>query len=281
MNPVLRGQDSAMVDSYLPMNGSPNRQSSLSEEDVRAIVRLLGRVIASTGDIDAKRRILMEGLCDLVKAESWVWCMAEYDPDQAPSFVGMVHGGFDDSRFVRFVEAMNHPAIADVTRSSTLELQAKGTHLTRTLRQMDPDSLLESSSAAPYWVKANIGTLMVSHRPMAEGGISTIGVYRQVGAPHFADRETRIAHILLSEVPWLHFRAFPEQGNLEIARLYPRHRTILNLLCEGWNRKKIADHLELSINTVHGYVKAIFQHFGVHSQAELISRFTKGDGGDL
>ncbi len=62
--------------------------------------------------------------------------------------------------------------------------------------------------------------------------------------------------------------------------LYPRHRTVLILLCEGWNRKKIATHLGLSINTIHGYSKVIFKHFKVHSQAELIARFTQGDGGD-
>jgi DNA-binding CsgD family transcriptional regulator len=259
---------------------TPIPQSPLTEQDVRNIVRLLGEVIAATGNIDAKRRVLMEGLCELIHAESWVWCMAQYEPDQPPSFVGLVHGGFDDARFARFVEAINHPAIGTVTRPSTLELKAKGTHLTRTLRQIDPMDLLKSSPAAPYLARANIGTLLVSQRPMEEGGISAIGVYRQVGAPHFDERESRIAHILLSEVPWLHFRAFPDRQSLEIARLYPRHRTILNLLCEGWNRKKIADHLQLSVNTVHGYVKAIFQHFGVHSQAELLSRFTKGDGGD-
>lgn len=255
-------------------------QSPLNERDVRDIVRLLGEVIATNGGIDAKRRVLMEGLCGLIGAESWVWCMARYEPDQPPSFVGMVHGGFDDQRFARFVEAMNHPAIEEVTRASTVELHEKGTHLTRTLRQMDPTSLLENSPAAASWRKANIGTLMVSQRPMEESGVSAIGVYRQLGESHFDEREARIAHILLSEVPWLHFQAFPDKECQDIARLYPRHRTVLNLLCEGWSRKKIANHLQLSINTVHGYVKAIFQHFGVHSQAELLSRFAKGDGGD-
>ena len=37
----------------------------------------------------------------------------------------------------------------------------------------------------------------------------------------------------------------------------------------------------LSVNTVHGYAKVIFKHFGVHTQSELVTRFTKGDGGDL
>lgn len=98
--------------------------------------------------------------------------------------------------------------------------------------------------------------------------------------PHFVEREARIAHIVLSEVPWLHFKAFPDRQSKEMTNLYPRHRTVLNCLCEGWSRKTIADHLGLSTNTVHGYSKVIFKHFGVHSQAELVARFSKGDGGD-
>ena len=35
-------------------------ETSLSEHDVRAIVRLLGEVIATPGDIRAKRRFLMD-----------------------------------------------------------------------------------------------------------------------------------------------------------------------------------------------------------------------------
>jgi len=34
----------------------------------------------------------------------------------------------------------------------------------------------------------------------------------------------------------------------------------------------------LSELTVNGYVKKIYPHFKVHSQAELIARFTRGDG---
>ncbi|MEI6606053.1 MAG: helix-turn-helix transcriptional regulator [Verrucomicrobiota bacterium] len=262
------------------MNVTLEPEFSLAERDVRTMVRLLGEVIATPGDIRAKRRFLMDGLCQLVDASSWIWCMAEFDPDKPPSFIGFEHGGWDEERFARYVEAMNHPAMERVTRPSSLELQAKGSHLTRTQRQMDPDFLLENSPAAAYWINADIGALMTSQRPMPGGGISGIGVYRRLGEPHFDERESRIAHIILSEVPWLHFSAFPDRQSQEITRLYPRHRTILNLLTEGWGRKKIADHLGISIHTVHGYAKTIFKHFGVHSQAELITRLTKGDGGD-
>ena len=263
------------------MSGPPPlHDSPLNEQDVRDIVRLLGEVIAAPGGFPEKRRHLMDGLCSLVGATSWAWCMAEFDPDKPPSFIGFEHGGWDEERFARYIEAMNHPDMERVTRPSSVELQERKTHLTRTLRQMDPPMLLEKSAAGAYWEKADIGTLMVSQRPMEGGGISGVAVYRKLGEAHFDERETRIAHIILSEVPWLHFQGFPDQEAREIARLYPRHRTVMNLLCEGWGRKRIADHLGLSIHTVHGYSKTVFKHFGVHSQTELVKRFSKGDGGD-
>lgn len=258
------------------LQGSP-----IHEQDFRDIVRLLGEIIASPGDFSAKRRLLMNGLCEIINATSWAWCMAEFDPQKPPSFIGFEHGGFNEERFAHYIEAMNHPGHGEITHRSSIELKERNTHLTRTLRQIDPEMVFENSPIFSAWAKANIGAIILSQRPMVGGGVSGIAVYRAVGEPQFDEREAKITHILLSEVPWLHFTAFPDKASQEITRLYPRHRTVLNLLCEGWGRKKIAGHLGLSIHTVHGYAKAIFSHFGVHSQSELVTRFSRGDGGDL
>ena len=254
--------------------------STLAEADVRKMVRLLGEVIAAPGEINDKRRLLMDGLCNLIGATAWAWSMSQFHPDKPPSSIGLIHGGFDEKRFANYLEAINHPAMEAVSRPSSLELQRKGTHLTRTRRQMDPEGFLDRSSAGPLWEKLDIGPLIMSLRPMEGGGVNAIRVYRTLDQPQFDDREARIAHIILSEVPWLHFTAFPDQASHEITSLYPRHRTVLNFLGDGWSSKKIAEHLGLSVNTVHGYVKVIFKHFGVHSQSELLARFTQGDGGD-
>lgn len=262
------------------MELTKSQSSMLAEDDVRRMVRLLGSVIADQGDFQEKRRKLMDGLCEIIGATSWVWSMSEFHPDKPPSSVGLIHGGFDERRFAIYLEAINHPAMEAVSRHSSLELQAKGTHLTRTRQQMDPGALLDRSAAAPLWERVNIGPLLMSLRPMETGGVNAIRVYRTLGEPHFTERESKIAHIVLSEVPWLHFQAFPDKESQEITNLYPRHRTVLNLLCEGWSRKKIAQHLGLSVNTIHGYAKIIFKHFGVHSQSELLARLTIGDGGD-
>ena len=262
------------------MKNNPADEFTLPEQDVRKIVNLLGRIIAAPGDLHEKRRLLMDGLCGIIDARAWIWGMWVYLPDEPPTHVGLIHSGFDDERFVAFMNAANHPDMERVARHSNLELQARGVQLTRTRHQMDPQGLLADTAAGACWRKADIDDLITSMRPMAGGGVSGIGIYRELDKPHFTERETKIAHIILSEVPWLHFHAFPDKQSQEITNLYPRHRTVLNCLCEGWPRKKIADHLGLSTNTIHGYSKAIFKHFGVHSQSELVARFAKGDGGD-
>ena len=156
------------------------------------MVRLLGNVIAAPGDINAKRRVLMDGLCEMIQATVWVWCMCEFDPDKQPSFIGLIHSGFSEERFARYLEAMNHPAMLLVTQPSSIELQAKDTQLTRTLRQIDPEFRLENSPAFPLWEKANIGANMTSVRPMTGGGNSGIGIYRDRGLPHFNPREVSL-----------------------------------------------------------------------------------------
>lgn len=252
---------------------------TLDEADVRAIVRLLGEVIATRGDLNVSRRTLMDGLCALIGADSWLWCMADIEPGKKMGHSNLLHGGFDEEGFSKFLIAINHPAMGKINHRIGNELIEKKCHITRTLDAVeDPACPLFTSEAGAFWQEAGIGTLMLSLRPLETGGLNGIGIYRWQGRPHFGERENRIAHILLTEVRWLHYTEFPERE--AIARLYPRHRTILNLLCEGWDRKKIARHLGISPNTVHGYLKEIFRHFGVSSQAELIARMSKGDGND-
>lgn len=259
---------------------SESIDANLDNSDVRSIVRLLGEIIAMRGDINDCRRALMDGLCPLVGADAWLWCMAEIEPGKALSHSGILHGGFDDERFTWFLKAINHPSLAKANHRAAEQLATEGRHITLGRRRIeDPSAPILSGESGDLWHKAGVGTLMLSLRPMEHGGATGVGLYRNPGGADFNEREIRIAHIVLTEVSWLHYENFPEKHSL--SRLSPRHRTVLNLLCEGWPRKKIAAHLKISENTVHGYAKELFRHFDVHSQAELITRLTKGTGGDL
>lgn len=262
------------------MSSPASPEPVLSETDVRAIVRLLGEVAMIRGTLAEAKQHLMDGLCRLIDADAWIWGVGQHDPKNVPFYISFHRGNIDDARFARLMAAVNHPEMAEFARPFSEELAATGTHLTRLRQQINRDGSFVGSKAEQAWLLAEIDGVILSCKPLPDGGFSSIGIYRRPGKPLFDERESRIAHILLSEVPWLHLEGWPTERGESATRLYPRLRTVLNLLIEGWSRKQIADHLGLSLHTVNDYVKEIYEHYGVHSQSELLVRFTKGNGGD-
>lgn len=257
-----------------------NDPLALHEADMKAIVRLLGEVISAEGDHGSKKCLLMEGLCRLIDADSWYWGLG-YHEDSAknPAYVGMYHGGFTDETYAAINQAAAHPAMTSIQARFAKESATRNQHLTRHRRQLDPDDSYEKTTAFPLWRKANINGVILSFKPMAKHSFSCIGIYRRASAPLFSDRENRIAHIVLSGLPWLHAQGWPENQG-DIPKLSPRQRVTLTLLLQGFSRARIAEHLEISTHTANEYVKAVFNHFGVHSQAALIAWWRTGDGGD-
>ncbi|MFM2242341.1 MAG: hypothetical protein RLZ97_1196 [Verrucomicrobiota bacterium] len=262
------------------MTSDPD-EFQLPASTVRRVVRLLGEVIAAPGGHREKKAMLMGGLCEMIDADAWIWGVGQHDPENVPFYVAFDRGNIDDTRFARLMEAVNHPEMAEFARPFSEELALTGSHLTRLRQQINRDGSFSGSQAEQAWLRANIDGVILSCKPLTGGGFSSIGIYRNADRPIFNENESRIAHIVLSEVPWLHMEGWPDERGVSAATLYPRLRTVLNLMIEGWSRKQVAHHLALSENTVHGYVKEIYRHYGVHSHAELVKRFSKGDGGDV
>jgi DNA-binding CsgD family transcriptional regulator len=253
----------------------------LHEDDVRSIVRLLGEVIVVPGGHHEKKLMLMSGLCALIGADAWIWGVGQHDPDHVPFYVAFDRGNIDDTRFARLMEAVNHPEMAEFARPFSEELALTGSHLTRLRQQINRVGTFSGSQAEQAWLRADIDGVILSCKPLPDGGFSSIGIYRNAGRPLFSERESRIAHILLSELPWLHLQGWPDERGGSASILSPRLRTVLNLMIEGWSRKQVAHQLGITENTIHGYVKEIYRHYGVHSHAGLVKRFSRGDGGDL
>jgi DNA-binding CsgD family transcriptional regulator len=244
---------------------SPTKHD-LEEEDVRSIVCLMGEVAAMRGEIHQARRHLMDGLCSMIRADHWFWFAADAGLGKAPAYSVMCQEGIEDEKF------------SQIHHSIGLALERSRQHLLHPMPpEQDSDLHLFFSEAGVPWTALGVGSLVMSLRQSEPEMASGACLYRNIGTEEFTPRETKIAHILLTEVHWLLRREFPQPQ--EISHLYPRQRAVFDLLCEGWDRKKIANHLGLSVQTVHGYVKEIFRHLEVHSQAELVSRMGKGNGG--
>ncbi len=255
--------------------------SPLRDADVRAMVRLLGEVATSREDLSARKRRLMEGLCELTGADSWAWSLGcGLKAGEQPTYLSMAHGGFDEERFAKLICAAGHPDMARQSAFLLGEMQKRKSHLTRRHQQFLDDKEYRASGIYPLMCAADLGPFLASLRPMGDDAFSTIVLYRRLGQPDFTEREARIAHIVLTEVPGLHEEGLPEDRGVTVPRLTPRARVVLNMLLDGRGRKDIAGHLGLRENTVAGYQKAIYRHFQVKSHAALMRRFQMGDGGD-
>ncbi len=246
----------------------------LSEPDARSLVRLLAEVAASRLDHLGMKRLLMTRLANLIGADAWMWTLGcRMEQGDVPIYLSAHHGGFDPDRYARFLTAAHHPDMGSLTASIIAEMRQSGAHVTRVRQRMADDATFQKSAAFPFWQAADIGSLILSLRPIDSRSVSSVGLYRRKDAREFSDRESRIAHVVLSEVPWLHEMGWPEDRGATVPELPPKTRLVLNLLLDGRGKQQIAAYLAISENTVSGYQKEIYRYFRVRSHAELLSRF--------
>lgn len=270
-----------MQDVIPPPAETAEKDSMLSEEDARRIVRLLGDVITSRRDFSGVKRQLVEGICELINADAWIWSLAcAAEPGEQPVYLGLAHGGFDAARYASVLQAAAHPDMAWTSVKVLTEMRQRAAHITRRRQQIVDETTFGSSGVNAHLHAADIGPFLFSMRPIDARSVSTICLYRRGSEEAFSERETRIAHILLSELPWLHELGWPEDRGASVPRLSPRLRLVLNLLLDGRTRKEMAVSLTLSEYTIAQYQKAIYGHFGVRSHTALLKRFRMGDGAD-
>jgi DNA-binding CsgD family transcriptional regulator len=268
-----------------PQRKATARQSSgeLADADVRRLVRLLADVAILDGDHTAKKRRLMDGLCALVEADGWLWTMTKVDLERdAPMSLGILHGGLTDRQVAGWIE-MNHDLAHPPPEHVPLGKEVRrGRHFTRSRDQLvDDDTWYSHPTVKRCRLQRDLDHSMHSIYPLDEPGvISGVGLYRRRGRPAFTPRQRRIAHIVLSEVDWLHYADLPSHRGSAVPTLSPRQRVVLVLLLEGRTGAEIAELLHISPHTVHDHRKAIYRHFDVSSQIALIRRFKAGDGRD-
>ncbi|MEZ5326899.1 MAG: hypothetical protein R3F19_17760 [Verrucomicrobiales bacterium] len=206
----------------------------IPETAARAMVRLLGDVASVQGALAEKRRQLMDGLCEIISADRWYWSMVgEIDPNRNPAHTIFLQNGFTDEEFVAYLKTQEHPDIKWMTAPFFEKLAASRGQLTRTGQQLDPENRLAQADILPLMLQAGVGAVILSGRATCTGQMSGIFIARRLGRNLFSPLEARIAHIVLSEVGWLHDGSWPEYPREGISSLSPRLRTVLTLLLQG------------------------------------------------
>lgn len=253
----------------------------IDEQEARDIVRLIGRVAMAEGSRNIRRKLLMDGLAEMIGADSWLWfSSAHTNPGEQPVMTFLMKNGLTDEQYTLLMSAAELPDSAKLIAPFFEDFNAAGELTTRLQQQIVSIDEFRATSTYALWSQAGIGPAILSARPGENGHVSMIGFYRKSGSESFNERESRIAHITLSEIPSLHEDRGSASLKGEVISLTSRLREVMNCLIQGYGRKEIAGHLDLSVHTVNDYVAQVYSRFGVHSQAELIRRFLVGDGGD-
>ena len=115
-------------------------------------------------------------------------------------------------------------------------------------------------------------------------GVKTGYCMRRVAPDRLFEPMARFAHEatfdhgLISEEIKHYFKGLfdlPAGGGreTEFANLTGREREILLCLSKGYTDKEIADALSISVWTVHGHAKKIFEKLNVHSRTEAVIKF--------
>jgi DNA-binding CsgD family transcriptional regulator len=246
------------------------------------MVRLIAEVVTVPGNHAKKKRFLMDGLCRLIGADAWCWTLScQRDPDKPQIYASFLNGGLSEERLAKVLQAIEHPDMVPIAAKFFNEVKEKQYHLTRLRFQITNRNQYEPSGAHLAWKAANIGPTIMSLRPLDARSSSVVAFYRCYDRDEFTVRESRMAHIILTEVAWLHEQGWPEDRGVDVPKLSKRRRLTLNLLTLGQHRKQIASNLGISVHTAQGYIKDVYRHFHVSSQGELMSRFLQGNGQDM
>lgn len=264
-------------DEHRAVNDAP----CLAEDDVRGVVRLIADVAILNGSLADKKFALMAGLQKLVDADGWLWSMTRVEmATRTPICVNLMHAGLTERQLTSWLEASQSSTPPPEDDPLCL-LTEQGKHFTRTRQQVVTDANWYSHPAVvKHRLRVGLDHFLYSVYPLEKDLCSAIGMFRHRGRAPFSERESRMAHIVLSEVAWLHFAEVPGDCGHKVPQLTPRQRVVLIMLIEAHDKDEIAKLLHISPHTVKDHMKVIYDHFEVSSQLELIRRFRFGDEGD-
>jgi len=118
--------------------------------------------------------------------------------------------------------------------------------------------------------------LIVSQYALPHAGVvDQLGLHRAWDEKPFTTADHKLVRLFHVELGRLWKRDAIRRAKDPATALPPRLTQTLNELLSGSSEKQIALRLELSRHTIHNYVKALHQRFGVSSRGELLARVGK------
>jgi DNA-binding CsgD family transcriptional regulator len=249
---------------------------AIPTQDVRDIIHLLGQIAVQEGNLPSKRRLLVDGLGELVQADYWFWIQFKDDlKGDKPMPFSLVDGGpASAARRTKLAEGVTTPAAEFLNARLR---QGSDRHITRRRVDVVDDKLwLSSEVQQQYFEPAGFGEFLSSIYPLGNNYFSSLFFVRGLGQPAFTSREVCIVHLITEEIDWLHRQGIDVPAGEQIPELSPRQKQVMFRVMAGDSEKQMAEALSLSTHTVHDHLKQIYRRFSVNSRTELLAKFFGG-----
>jgi DNA-binding CsgD family transcriptional regulator len=265
-----------------PSNEKPS--APLKLRDVRRIFRLIGEIRELGGDPNQWRPLLVKELGRIVGAQMTVSAEVHFRRSKTPGMMHVVDIGWggDAEGNVWTIHTER-----DDERPETYWL-AQGPEEGGETKPVEAGDSKEDSatSAADDWGKAGElitvkperqvyggKSFILSQYPLPHAGaVDQLGLHRAFGDPAFTPSQHRLVHLFHVELGRLWRRDAIRRAKDPTSDLPPRLSQTLAELAAGCSEKQIAHKLQLSRHTIHNYVKALHQRFGVSSRGELLAK---------
>jgi DNA-binding CsgD family transcriptional regulator len=252
-----------------------DRSQRLTLSDVAALIRLAGEVGELPAHSDARRRHILDRLCELCQADKgaygeFVKRSGEWRPRAGKMFFHNtpVHELKKVDYFYKSLEPRD-PVIDRMSQSlKDILVATPRTYFTDSEWRQHPHyNEVRRPSAIEEQLYAHYRVGDVSYG---------MGLHRRQSRP-FGRRELRLVGLFLQNAGHLLKDPDPPHKHL-IDSLPLRLKPVLLRFLAGRSEKEVARELGLTVNTVHTYAKQLYRALGVNSRAEMMARFIDQPG---
>jgi DNA-binding CsgD family transcriptional regulator len=234
--------------------------------DVRAMFRLVGEVREMGADPDVWRPHMVSALRTLLNAQFVVSSEVHFRKSGRDRPMRVIDIGWisdTDGNVCKSHDEREHDSFEDfwVAPSKTAADAS------------EPEGLIPVKPALK--VHAGRSFILSQYALKHAGAVDQLGVHRAWGDEPFTTAHHRLVRLLHVELGRLWRKDALRRAKDPTNALPPRLSQTLDELLQGKSEKEIALRLELSRHTIHNYVKALHQRFGVSSRGELLARAGK------
>jgi DNA-binding CsgD family transcriptional regulator len=242
-------------------------------EELRAMFRLEGELGEHPPGSEAQRLHGLRGMCALVGADVGLWVTLTGLRAGDIVITDAVDVGFagesERRTFLSYVggeqRRSEDPALSRVPARMDSPV---GTFARAQL--IDDRGWYRSDHVQEFRRAGRVDGFLYALRVGGDGDTGYgIGMHRAWGRRAYTERERRLLDVFHRESQRLR-ATLPTDG--PATGLPPRLAQTLRALGRGLSEKQVADEMGLSPHTVHEYVKALHQRFGVKSRGELLAR---------